>query len=325
MNAHAAASAEIDRGAVEEFAADVAYYLSLTPRQLPSRYFYDDLGSALFEAICRMPWYTVTRAEKRLLAAHGQRIFECLPSLANIVELGPGKGEKLRLLLDASAPQRPALTVHLVDVSGSALAAAATLIGEPHRFHVVTHRSNYSDGLLDAMARTEGRTLVTFLGSNIGNFDPPGAAAFLHAVRARLKNDDALLIGVDLVKPCRQLQLAYDDPLGLTAAFNRNLLVRINRELGAAIDLDGFFHRAQWNQAESRVEMHLVARSPQPLSIPRAHTDIRLDAGDVIWTESSYKYAPGQIAQLLRSVSFAPIAQWIDQQDAFALTLAEAA
>ena len=141
MNPQAAASSGIDRVAVEEFAADVAYYLSLTPRQLPSRYFYDDLGSALFEAICRLPWYTITRAEKRLLAAHGQEIFGCLPSLANIVELGPGKGEKLRLLLDASAPQRPALTVHLVDVSGSALAAAATIIGEPNRVHVVTHRA----------------------------------------------------------------------------------------------------------------------------------------------------------------------------------------
>ena len=325
MSPHAATAPAIDRVAVEEFAADVAYYLSLTPRQLPSRYFYDDLGSALFDTICRLPWYTITRAEKRLLATHGTEICRCLPSLAHIVELGPGNGEKLRVLLDASAPQRPALTVHLVDVSGSALTAAAALIGEANRLRVVTHQAKYCDGLLDAMARTEGRTLVIFLGSNIGNFDPPGAAAFLHAVRASLKTDDALLIGVDLVKPRRQLRLAYDDPLGVTAAFNRNLLVRINSELGATIDLDGFSHRAEWNQAESRVEMHLVARSRQSLSIPRAHTDIQLDAGDMIWTESSYKYAPDQIAQLLRSASFAPMAQWIDRQDAFALTLAEAA
>jgi L-histidine N-alpha-methyltransferase len=317
--------ADVDRVGVDEFAADVAYYLSMTPRQLPSRYFYDDLGSALFEAICRLPWYTITRAEAHLLVRHAKQIFGCLPSLANIVELGPGKGEKLRLLLDASAPRSRALTVHLVDVSGSALAAAATIVGESNRVRVVTHQAEYSDGLSDATGRTDGRTLVMFLGSNLGNFDPPGAAAFLHSVRARLKNDDALLIGVDLVKPHRQLQLAYDDPLGVTAAFNRNLLTRINRELGAAIDLDGFSHRARWNEAESRVEMYLVARSAQPMSIPRAHTVMRLDAGEVIWTESSYKYAPAQIARLLRSASFAPTAQWIDQQDAFALTLAEAA
>lgn len=323
MNPQAAASSEIDRAAVEEFASDVAYYLSLTPRQLPSRYFYDDLGSTLFEAICRLPWYTITRAETRLLAAHGKDIFGCLPSLANIVELGPGNGDKIRLLLDSTS-QHAALTVHLVDVSGSALAAAATVIGGRDGRHVVTHRATYDEGLRDATAGTEGRTLVAFLGSNIGNFDPPGAAEFLHDLRGSLKKDDALLIGVDLVKPRRQLLLAYDDPLGVTAAFNRNLLVRINRELGAAIDLEGFSHRALWNEAESRVEMHLVARSPQPMCIPRARIDLRLDAGEAIWTESSYKYAPEQIAQLLRSVAFEPIAQWIDQQDGFALTLAEA-
>ena len=322
MTPQAAASSEIDRMAIEEFATDVAYYLSLTPRQLPSRYLYDNLGSALFESICRLPWYTITRAEKRLLAAHASEIFRCLPSLANIVELGPGSGEKLRLLLDASAPQPSALTVHLVDVSESALAAAATVIEERNRVHVVSHRAEYADGLLDATARGDGRTLVTFLGSNVGNFDPPGAAAFLHAVRARLKRDDALLIGVDLVKPRRRLEVAYDDPLGVTAAFNRNLLVRLNGELGAAIQLEGFSHRALWNPVESRVEMHLVAQSLQRISIPRAHIDIRLNAGEVIWTESSYKYAPEQVEQLLRSVSFFPIAHWIDRQDSFALTLA---
>ena len=323
MTPHVAAAAET--AAAKEFAVDIAYSLSLTPRQLPSRYFYDDLGSALFEAICRLPWYTITRAEMRLLAAYGKEIVRCLPSLANIVELGPGNGEKLRLLLDASASQYAALSVHLVDVSGSALAAAGTLIGDPNRVHVVTHRANYSDGLLDAMARIEGRTLVAFLGSNIGNFDPPGAAAFLHDLRASLKKHDALLLGADLVKPRRQLLLAYDDPLGVTAAFNRNLLERINRELGAAIDLEGFRHDAVWNDAESRVEMHLVAQSPQSMCIPHAHTNIRLDAGEAIWTERSHKYAPEQIDRLLRSVSFVPVAQWIDRQDAFALTLAEAA
>ena len=324
MNPQPAASSEIDRAAAEDFASDIAYYLSLTPRQLPSRYLYDDLGSALFEAICRLPWYTITRAETRLLATHGAEVFRYLPSLANIVELGPGNGDKLRLLLDASAPPRSALSVHLVDVSESALATAATSIGGQGGTRVVTHRATYDEGLRDAMARTVGRTLVTFLGSNIGNFDPPGAAEFLHDLRTSLNKDDALLIGVDLVKPRRQLLLAYDDPLGVTAAFNRNLLVRMNRELGATIDLDGFSHRALWNEAESRVEMHLVARSPQTMRIPRARTDIRLDAGEVIWTESSYKYAPDQIAQLLRSAAFEPRAQWIDQHDRFALTLAEA-
>jgi uncharacterized SAM-dependent methyltransferase len=229
------------------------------------------------------------------------------------------------LLLDASVPQRSALTVHLVDVSSSALAAAAGIIGELERTHVVTHRATYSDGLRHAMAQMAGRTLVTFLGSNIGNFDPPGAAAFLHDVRASLNKKDALLVGIDLVKPGRRLLAAYADPLGVTAAFNRNLLVRINRELGASIDLEGFSHRACWNEAESRVEMHLLARSQQRISIPSGDTDICLDAGEAIWTESSYKYAPERISDLLQCAAFTPAKQWIDQQDGFALTLAEAA
>ena len=310
---------------MNEFAADVRYYLSLTPRQLPSRYFYDDLGSALFEAICRLPWYTITRAEMRLLSAHGGDVFRCLPSLANIVELGPGKGDKLRLLLDASARQPSALNVHLVDVSASALAAAADVVGDADTVRVVTHRATYDSGLRDATARSDGRTLVSFLGSNIGNFDPPGAAAFMHNLRARLKKGDALLLGVDLVKPRDTLLRAYDDPLGVTAAFNRNLLVRINRELDASIDVDGFGHRALWNVEHSRVEMHLVAETPQRIRVPTANTDLWLGAGDSIWTESSYKYEPNEIAELLRRAGFEPTALWIDHADAFALTLAETA
>lgn len=309
---------------MEEFAADVGYYLSLTPPQLPSRYFYDDLGSALFEAICRLPWYTITRAEMRLLSAHGAEVFRCLPSLANIVELGPGKGEKLRALLDASA-RRSALNVHLVDVSASALAAAADIVSDAETVRVVTHQATYDAGLRDAIAGTDGRTLVSFLGSNIGNFDPPGAAAFLDNLRASLKKGDALLLGVDLVKPRDDLLRAYDDPLGVTAAFNRNLLVRINRELGASIDVGGFCHRASWNARHSRVEMHLVARSPQRILVPSANTDLRLRTGESIWTESSYKYEPERIAALLRPAGFELTAHWIDQEDAFALTLAEAA
>jgi dimethylhistidine N-methyltransferase len=327
---------DIDVAAVEQFAADVRYYLSLTPRQLPSRYFYDDLGSALFETICRLPWYTITRAETRLLAAHGADIFRRVPSATNIVELGPGSGEKLKLLLsslprasDASRGGLPRASdasrgVHLVDVSAAALASAAQRIGTLPDVHVVTHQATYDAGLREAASAVAGRTLVAFLGSNIGNFDAPGAAAFLQNVRASLTEGDVLLLGVDLVKPDDRLLLAYDDPLGVTAAFNKNLLLRINRELGAGIDLDGFSHRAVWNAEQSRVAMHLVARSDQAIRIPRAQMDVRLSAGDQIWTESSYKYTPEQVNGLLQSCGFRPAAQWVDREDGFALTLGEA-
>jgi dimethylhistidine N-methyltransferase len=314
----------LDRSAVEQFAADVRYYLSLTPRQLPSRYLYDDLGSALFESICQLPWYTITRAELRLLAAHGDSVFRRLRSLAHVVELGPGNGQKLRTLLETASRQQGSINVHLIDVSPSALSVAAQTIGSIDDVRVITHQATYDSGLREALRHRTGRTLVAFLGSNIGNFDPPGASAFLQNIRASVKNGDAVLLGVDLVKPAERLLIAYDDPLGVTAAFNRNLLVRINRELDASIDLDGFAHRAVWNAEQGRVEMHLVARTDQTLQIPRAHIDERLHAGETIWTESSYKYVPEQIGDLMESCGFNPSAQWIDRDDGFALTLAEA-
>jgi len=313
-----------DAASVDQFAADVRYYLSLTPRQLPSRYLYDELGSSLFESICRLPWYTITRAETRLLAAHGEDVFRRLRSVANIVELGPGNGEKLRTLLQAASPRRDVMDVHLVDVSASALAIAAQNIGTVGNLRVVTHQATYDSGLRDAARQRTGRTLVAFLGSNIGNFDPPGACAFLQNIRAGVEIGDAVLLGVDLVKPTERLLVAYDDPLGVTAAFNRNLLVRINRELGGSIELDEFSHRAVWDGKHRRVEMHLVARSGQVIRIPRVQVAERLEAGEVIWTESSYKYLPEQLDDLLRSCGFSPSEKWIDHDDAFALTLAEA-
>jgi L-histidine Nalpha-methyltransferase len=314
----------LDHASVEQFAADVRYYLSLTPRQLPSRYFYDDLGSALFESICRLPWYTITRAEMGLLAAHGDNVFSRLPSLTRIVELGPGNGEKLRTLLQVAPRRRGPIDVHLIDVSASALAIAAQNIGNVGGVRLITHQATYDSGLREALTQRTGRTLVAFLGSNIGNFDPPGASAFLQNIRASVGNGDAVLLGVDLVKPADRLLAAYDDPLGVTAAFNRNLLVRINRELGASIDLDGFSHRAVWNAEQGRVEMHLVARTVQSIEVPRAHVNERLQVGETIWTESSYKYVPEQIDDLLESCGFNPTAQWIDRDDRFALTVAEA-
>jgi dimethylhistidine N-methyltransferase len=317
------ATVPLDRTSLEQFAADVRYYLSLTPRQLPSRYFYDDLGSALFESICRLPWYTITRAEMRLLAQQGDSVFRRLPSLVHVVELGPGNGDKLRTLLEAASRPQP-VDVHLVDVSSSALAIAGRNVESVGNVRLVTHQATYDSGLREALAQRRGRTLVVFLGSNIGNFDPPGASAFLQNIRASVKNGDAVLLGVDLVKRPDRLLAAYDDPLGVTAAFNRNLLVRINRELGASIDLDGFSHRAVWNAEERRVEMHLVACTAQTIRIPSAHVDERLQAGETIWTESSYKYVPEQVDDLLESCGFNAIAQWIDHEDGFALTIAEA-
>jgi len=309
-----------------QFAADVHYYLQQSPRQLPSRYFYDELGSALFEAICRLPWYRITRAESRLLAAHGSEVFRRLGSTSTIVELGSGSGDKLRLLIEAGGSRCSVLDVHLVDVSASALEDSARMLGSLDNLRITTHQATYEAGLAEVARLTPAgaHSLVLFLGSNIGNFDPPGAEEFLRGIRANLGAGDALLLGADLVKPERDLLLAYDDPLGVTAAFNRNLLVRINRELGGDFDIDGFAHRAVWNAVDSRVEMHLVARAAQQIHIERAELEFQMERDEPIWTESSYKYQPGDVVDLLERCGFRLMEQWIDRESPFALTFVEA-
>lgn len=320
---HSAASnlTPADRGS---FAEDVAYYLTQRPRQLPSRYLYDALGSALFDAICELPWYGITRAERRLLRGHAAEILGLSGAVRSVIELGPGNGEKLDILLRAPTAAGRNLAVHLVDVSADALSAAARALTPYPGVTTVLHEADYDTGLARVRTRgaRAGRTLALCLGSNIGNFDPPAAASLLGQIRAALAPRDTLLLGADLVKPVRDLLLAYDDPLGVTAAFNRNLLVRANRELGATFDVAAFAHRAVWNAAASRVEMHLVSMRAQRARVPAARLDLTFAEGDTIWTESSYKYRPPAIASMLAAAHFDVAGQWIE--DGFALTLARA-
>jgi L-histidine N-alpha-methyltransferase len=311
----------------KEFAADVEYYLALHPRQLPSRYFYDALGSALFDAICQLPWYGITRAESGLLRAHGRDILRHVAPLTSVVELGPGNGSKLLTFLETDTTRSRHLRLHLIDVSRAALDASSHTLAVLRDVDVVTHHASYEAGLVDLRVEpaSRGRTLALFLGSNIGNFDRPGAAEFLLNIRRALTVDDALLLGADLVKPEHELLAAYDDPLGVTAAFNRNLLVRINRELGGTFDIDAFAHRAVWNAAESRVEMHLVSTRRQTVRVAAAaELAFTMEQGETIWTESSYKYDPPGIASVLKGAGFQASEQWIDRAHGFALTLARA-
>ena len=316
--------------AIDSLAGDIQYYLTLTPRQLPSRYFYDPLGSALFEAICELPWYRITKAERALLERHAREIFARVDPLSTLVELGPGSGDKLAALVTGGGAPAHRLTVHLVDVSAAALdLARRTLAALDADLVIAPHQATYESGLVEAMgeSRTSGRALTLFLGSNIGNFDPPGADAFLLEVRASLATGDALLVGTDLVKPEEELLLAYDDPLGVTAAFNRNLLVRLNRELGASFDLDAFAHVAVWNAGERRVEMHLESLRDQRVRVApstgsgQAAWCVDFAAGERIWTESSYKYDADQVVAMGARAGFATAAQWIESDARFALTL----
>jgi L-histidine N-alpha-methyltransferase len=320
-----------------EFAADVARDLALTPKQLQSKYLYDALGSSLFEAICRLPWYRITRAERGLLERHACEIVArlCAPrpehpgdaAIPLIVELGCGSGEKIVILAEALQEAGGRGRVHLIDISPQALEQSERTLGRLRHISVVGHRETYEVGLRRAAAAREGDhpVLVLLLGSNIGNFDMPAAHEFLCAIRGALAPGDALLLGADLVKPPRDLQLAYDDPLGVTAAFNRNLLVRINRELGGTFDLAAFAHVAVWNPSNARIEMHLESRANQSVTIARAGVTVRFARGERIWTESSYKYEPSQIDQMGLNAGFVTREQWIDDEARFALTLFSAA
>lgn len=301
------------------FASDVGEYLLRTPRQLPSRYFYDALGSALFDAICRLPWYRVTRSETALLARHGRRICRGLGEPLNIAELGCGSGEKLAVLLEGAG--EPIDRVHLIDISPAALTDARNRIAPLVGSSVTTFRGTYEDGLAGLRHhRRDGTWLVLFLGSNIGNFDPPAARELLGAIHASLDEGDALLLGTDLVKPAHVLQLAYDDPLGVTAAFNRNLLRRINDELGGTFDLDAFAHRAVWEPEHQRVEMHLVSTRQQPVRIAAIDLEITFERDEWIWTESSYKWDAARVLADGRAAGFRSGEQWIDCDARFALT-----
>src|SRR3954449_3613051 len=315
------------RADIGEFAADVARDLALAPRQLQSKYLYDALGSSLFEAICRLPWYRITRAEQRLLEQHAREVVVRLCPDARteplIVELGCGSGEKIVILGEALQALERRARVHLIDISPQALEQSERTLGRWRHISVVGPREPYEVGLRRAAAerRADGPMLVLLLGSNIGNFDPPAARGFLDAIRGALAPGDALLLGADLIKPERDLQLAYDDPLGVTAAFNLNLLVRINRELGGTFNLDAFDHRAAWNALEQRIEMHLVSRAAQIVRIEGAGLSVPFVRGEHIWTESSYKYEPDQIEQMGIECGFALRDQWIDVTARFALSL----
>lgn len=308
---------------VDDLAAEVVDGLTRPAKQLPSKYLYDALGSQLFEAICELPWYRITRGERALLARERATITRLLGDEASIIELGGGSGEKLAILIEALVERGARVETHLVDISPTALELSARTLGGYPRVSVHTHAAAYLEGLREAVREVDDDRpcLALFLGSNIGNLGLAESDRFLRDIRARLRPGDLLLLGADLVKSEADLILAYDDPLGVTAAFNANLLVRLNRELDADFDLAEFDYRAVWNARASRVETYLVSRSEQTVCLPRAGCCVRLAAGEAIWTESSHKYERAQIAALGERAGFACREQWVEPESQFALTL----
>ncbi|OLE48893.1 MAG: dimethylhistidine N-methyltransferase [Acidobacteria bacterium 13_1_20CM_3_58_11] len=308
---------------VSEFAADVRQSLTKPgQRELPSKYLYDEVGSALFETICVLPEYGLTRADARLMEKHAGEIVRRLPSPIKVAELGSGSGKKTRWILEALS-QRQRTYYYPIEISPSALAACAKELGQIDLVSVVGHEQPYLEGLRTV---AEGRgeqdhLLVLFLGSTIGNFDRHAGEEFLKETREILQPGDALLLGTDLEKSVELQILAYDDPAGVTAAFNLNLLARINRELGADFDLCCFRHEARWNNVERRIEMHLRSTRRQTVHVPVASLRFMLNEDETIWTESSHKYKAEEIPQMAERTGFRCDGQWIDRQWPFAQNL----
>lgn len=306
-----------------DFSADVRAGLLAAPKSLPCRWFYDAEGSRLFEEICALPEYDVTRNEQSILEKHKGEIAAAMPPGATLVELGSGNSQKTRLLIEELIRRSGRLVYVPIDISRPALEAAGRdLVDRYPALEVRAIAAEYHDGLrqLGDQGRP-GPRLVLWLGSNVGNFDRAGAAAFLSGLRAAFAPGDALLIGVDLRKDAATLVAAYDDSRGVTARFNLNLLERVNRELGGSFDVDAFRHVATYDPDTGRVQMHLVSTRIQTVVIKKLGVAVEFADGERIHTEDSWKYSLGEIDTLARASGFRVEQQWTDAKQRFAESL----
>lgn len=314
---------------VDEYVATaVREGLTSRPKRLPAWLFYDAAGSRLFDKITELPEYYLTRTERAIFSAHADEIIAQAADGARlrIAELGAGSAEKTRILLRAAIERQRTVVYEPIDVSASALDGARKSIEREIRGVSVAPRvMDYTQGDGERFhlgpASLNERCLVLYIGSSIGNFEPREALRLLRRVRAGLKSGDSFLLGVDQVKNENTLLDAYDDAAGVTAAFNRNVLVRLNRELDADFNLQAFAHCAKWNPGKSRIEMHLVSRVAQKVSFGALDAAVDFACGETIHTENSYKYRPGQAEALLKEAGFAPTTTWTDEQEWFAVCL----
>ncbi len=322
MFAPAAASASSTQVNVE-FAQAVADGLTRKGQKtLPPSWLYDEVGSALFEVITVLPEYGVTRAEAALLHSSAGEIVRAGKSPRLIIELGSGTGSKTRHILSAAARYGP-VDYLPIDISPAALDTCVNALSGMNNVCIEPVEASYIDGIDLALAhrKPDQSALILFLGSTIGNFNRAESAAFLRQISKRTQPGDYLLLGADLVKSRMTLLRAYDDPIGVTAAFNLNLLARINRELDGRFEIRQFAHEARWNERQSRIEMHLRSSIAQDVRVGALDTSIHFDAGETIWTESSHKFRAEEIPGIGCRTGWPCVRQWIDREWGFAETL----
>jgi dimethylhistidine N-methyltransferase len=304
-----------------QFARDVRAGLTQPEQKtLDCRYLYDDIGWALHEAIALLPQCGLTRADARIMEAHAGDLLDCLPFPLTIAELGSGSAAKTGAILEA-VRKRQSAVYYAIDESAGALARCARELGPLAGVHPL--EMSFLDGLRDIAGRRAAgeRLLVLLLGSSIGNFEPEAAIQFVDSIRRRLAPGDALLLGTDLVKPTAQLLDAYDDPTGVTAAFNLNLLGRINRELDGDFDLRQFAHVIRYHEEAQRIEMHLRSRVYQIVSIRKADLIVDFAAGETICTEACHKFYLEQVETMADAAGFRLQQQWVDEEWGFAENL----
>ena len=323
----------IENGVFSRIGEAVLEGLGGTPKQLPAWLFYDEAGSLLFEEITRQPEYYLTRIERGIFARDAAEMIALAAGnlRLRLVEIGAGSADKTRLLLAATAEFQGSVCYQPVDVSETALEAARVRLEAEHaEVTVLPQVADYTRELrLEPCADGEKR-LVLFIGSSIGNFDPDEAVALLAGLRDALNPGDGLLLGVDLApfssaaggKSDGVLIAAYDDARGVTASFNRNMLVRLNRELCADFDLEAFQHRIVWDPEKSRIEMHLESLRAQKVRIPALDLEIEFAQGETIHTENSYKYRPGEVEKMLSAAGFVNPQRWRDGDGWFGVYLA---
>lgn len=307
---------------VATFAEDVRAGFGSRPYRLSPKYFYDDLGSSIFEAITRLPEYYLTRVERDLLATYRREIVAAFTGPLELVELGSGSAQKTRLVIEAVLERQPELAFHPVDISPDALVdSSLALIAAYDGLRITAYASDYFALLRERRLETRDRVLALYLGSNIGNFEPPEARLLLELLARASRPGDGLLIGYDLKKDAAILEAAYNDAIGVTAAFNKNLLGRMNRELDATFDLDTFGFRAAYDETRGAVDSYLVSEREQTVRIGAAGIEVPFVAGDTIHTESSYKFTRDEIVALASRCGYAEERSYTDAGGRYALSL----
>ena len=303
-------------------AEDVRRGLSTKPKRFLPKYFYDQLGSQLFEAICLLPEYYLTRAENEILERYADEIVAEIEGDTTLIEMGSGSASKTRLIIEALLRKEDELLFIPVDISATALDSSSRILLQSYpQLKIEAYAADYFAGLAELGKTRRARTLALFLGSNISNFDPDEALKFLLALRQVLNEGDALLLGADLKKDRRILEAAYNDALGVTAAFNLNVLARINRELGGNFDLRAFQHRAFYNEEIGRVEIYIESTREQTVTISQLDVEVQFSAGEQIHTENSYKYDLSDIGKLASETGFTRARTWLDEGQQFSSNL----